>query len=285
MFNGLKHYALIFFLFVSIFSFSNVFPQDRPQRANAPDGSPEQKIIRMKMTLHSAPTFTVQFSAGYDYGVYELSGNSNGDFNSEEFVKGLNFGVRHGIGGNLTVKIPLHERGNVRLNISLLYNRFNSSLTKIMSVNSEIAFAKYNVYSCVLGIENNFTPSYRIKTFIGGGITASVISGQAKIFDNGIYNDLSIVPALRLGLSLYSGLEYMINNKIGLNTGFMFTHANLWLKQSKESSNPNEIYLNDGLIKPRIPFSGFKQFAWGSFFAGVNYYFGIADKEYIYRMR
>ncbi len=237
------------------------------------------------MTLHSAPSLTVQFSGSYDYGVYELSGNDNGDFNSEELVNGENFGVRHGLGGNLTVKIPIQKSGNLRLNISLLYNRFNSSLSKVMSVNNEQEFAGYNVYSCILGIENNFTPSYRIKTYVGGGITASIISGRAGIITDGVYNSLSIIPAFRLGLSVFSGLEYMINDKVGFNTGFMFTHANLWLKQSEVSTDPGRIYLNDKRVNPRLPYSGFKQFAWGSFFAGVNYYFGISDKEYIYPRR
>jgi hypothetical protein len=280
MFN--KFYSLAFILFVFAFSFSSSFPQDKSQNPNSADSSKTQKIVRMKMTLHSAPKLTIQFSGSYDFGVYELSGNSNGDFNSNEFVQGMNFGVRHGIGANLTAKYPLHEHGNLRLDVSLLYNRFSSSLTKVMSVNDEVEFAKYNVFSFVAGIENNFTPSYKIKTYVGAGITASIISGQAKIFSDGAYNDLSIIPAFRLGVSLFSGLEYMINDRVGFNAGFMFTHANLWLKNSKESSDPGSIYLNDARVQPRLPFSGFKQFAWGSFFTGINYYFGISDKQYVY---
>lgn len=285
MFNILNRVLKILFLFVFFFYLENVFSQDKPLKTHSVDTSRTHKVFFLKMILHSAPSITMQFSGSYDFGVYELSANNNGDFNSIEFSNGKNFGVRHGVGGNLTVKIPLHERGNLRLNISLLYNRFNSNFSKVMSVNPEREFAKYSVYSCALGIENNFTPSYKIKTFVGGGFVASVISGQARIFDNGVYGNLSIIPAFRLGLSLYSGLEYMINNKIGFNTGFMFIHANLWLKQSKQSTDPSKIYLNDRLVKPRLPYSGFKQFAWGSFFAGVNYYFGISDKEYIYQKR
>ena len=77
-----------------------------------------------------------------------------------------------------------------------------------------------------------------------------------------------------MGISITSGLEYMLNNKLGLSCGIRFTHANLWLKDSKVSTNPNEIYLNDKRTAEHIPFTGFKQFAWGSLFAGLNYYFG-----------
>jgi len=75
----------------------------------------------------------------------------------------------------------------------------------------------------------------------------------------------------------------MLSNRIGLNFGFKFTHANLWLKKSKQSDNPEEIYLNDARTGGSIPYSGFKQFAWGSFYGGVNVYFGIKEKSYVYR--
>jgi hypothetical protein len=264
-----------------IFSLPNTFAQR--SGGNDTSGTNSHKITRMKMTIKNAPSFTLQFSGNYDYGVYELSGNNNGDFDSEQLMKGENFGVRHGIGAMVTMKIPLHEQGNLRLNISLMYNKFNSTFNKLLVNNTEPQFARYNVMSGSVGIENNFTPNYKIKTFIGGGIIASIISGNAKIYNGNSYNELTIKPAFRLGVSVYSGLEYMLNNKLGFNCGFRFTHANLWLKQSKNSDNANEIYLNDKRVEPRLPYSGFKQFAWGSFFCGLNVYFGISEKEYIYQ--
>ena len=234
------------------------------------------------MTIKSPASITLQFSGNYNYGIFELSGNRNGDFNSADFINGESFGVRHGIGLNSTVKIPLHEEGNIRLNISLGYNTFNSSFDKIFSSNTPAQFMEYFVSSGTVGIENNFTPKYRIKTFVGGGLLASIFMGKGRIYSDGSYNDVKLIPAIRLGITVYSGLEYMLNNSLGFNCGFRFTHANLWLKQSKLSSNPNELYLNDKRLEPKIPYSGFKQFAWGSFFFGINLYFGVSEKEYVY---
>ena len=92
---------------------------------------------------------------------------------------------------------------------------------------------------------------------------------------------MKIKPAFRLGISVFSGLEYLLNDRIGMNFGFRFNHANLWLKDTKVSDNPNELYLNDKRVIPRIPYSGWRQFAWGSFYGGVNIYFGIRQKSYV----
>ncbi len=275
-----KNFTLIFFLL--IFVFSNVYAQQPGiiKSTAAADSSPVKKIF--KMTVKSASKITLQFSGNYNYGVYELSGNKNDDFNSLAFLNGESFGVRHGIGINTTLKIPLHEKGNIRLNISLNYNTFNSSFNKIFSSGTASQFFKYNVFSGVVGIENNFTPNYKIKTFVGGGLLASIFTGKGRLYDDGSYNDVNLIPAFRLGVTVYSGLEYMINNSLGFNCGFRFTHANLWLKDSKMSTNPGEIYLNDKRVEPRLPYSGFKQFAWGSFFFGADLYFGITEKEYVY---
>lgn len=261
-----------FFLLVSSLPVVNLYPQNS-------HGSEPQKT-HWKMTIRNAPALTLQFSGGYNYGVYELSGNDNGDFSPVELQQGRNFGVRHGIGGGLTVKIPLHERGNIRLNVAGLYNYFSSDFNKLNREFGQSVYATYRVISGEVGIENNFTPNHRIKTLVGGGFVASVISGKARVVNQG--PDLTIKPAFRLGVSVYSGLEYMLSNRIGLNFGFKFTHANLLLKKSKQSDNPDEIYLNDARTGGTIPYSGFKQFAWGSFYGGANLYFGIKEKSYVY---
>jgi hypothetical protein len=136
--------------------------------------------------------FTLEGSLNYDYGVYELSGNYNGDFNPEEFIEGKNFGVRHGIGGIITAKIPLHKKGHLRASFSIAYNNFSSKYSKALENQSEYDFVKYNVFSGILGVENSFTPSYKFKTYVGIGLIGSLISGKAKITTDDFTNDISI---------------------------------------------------------------------------------------------
>jgi hypothetical protein len=243
-----------------------------------------QKDEYVRLTIRNAPPLTIQFSFDYNFGVFELSANDNGDLHSQEFITGQNFGVRHGFGATMTVKYPLHKEGHLRLNASIMYNRFSSKFNKIFADNSEPDFVKYDVYSASAGLENNFTPSYRFKTYVGIALVGSIISGDARVtFQHAPASEYSIKPAFRLGLSFFSGLEYLLRNDVGLNFGLKFTHANLWLKQSRVSDNPAEIYLNDQKVANRELFSGFRQFAWGTFSCGVNYYFGVKEKHYYYR--
>lgn len=268
--------------FLILFYTSSVSGQDSSQ-----SNVITPKIHYYEVVVRTPPTFTLQFSLGYNYGVYELSANDNGDFSSEEFLNGKNFGVRHGIGGNVVAKIPLHKKGYLRLNISASFNYFSSKFSKanVGFIDSR-QFVKYNAFSGGVGIENNFTPSLKFKTLVGISFLASIISGNAGLVlepDKTVLTSLSIKPAFRLGVAVYSGFEYLVNNDFGLNFGFQFTHANLLLKKSEPSSNTDEIYLNDKKVSPKIPFSGFKQFAFGSFFGGVNIYFGVNKKDYIIR--
>ncbi len=270
---------IILIISVLFFLSTESFTQESGEKAS----NAKTRLTYVKMMIRTAPKLTIEFSGFYSYGVFELSANDNGDFAESEFTKGENFGVRHGVGGNFVLKIPLHEKGNIRLNISGMYSHFSSKFSKLAEAPNSAGYVSYNVYSGGIGIENNFTPNHKIKTLVGAGFLASVISGSANLSIDHTYQNVTIKPAFRLGLSFFSGLEYLLANNIGLNFGFKLNHANLWLKDSKTSDKENEIYLNDKRVVPRIPYSGWKQFAWGSFYGGINIYFGIEEKTYTVR--
>jgi hypothetical protein len=129
----MKYRILTILITLTLIICSTVFPQEDNSAASSTlraVKASSSKPTYIKMTIRSAPALTLQFSGGYNFGVYELASNDNGDFSREEFKAGENFGVRHGIGGMLTMKIPLHERGNMRLDVSALYNCFNSKFSK-----------------------------------------------------------------------------------------------------------------------------------------------------------
>jgi hypothetical protein len=225
----------------------------------------------------------VQFTIDYDYGVFELSANDNGDLNKDQFINGKDFGVRHGFGANLSAKYPLHKSGNLRLTSALMYNRFTSKFNKVFVNEKEEDYVKYDVYSLAIGIEDNFNPGLKLRAFTGIGLVSSIISGDARISGTESVTDFSIKPAFRIGLNIYSGFEYLLSKNMGLSFGLKFTHANLWLKESKASENPGELYLNDQKVSNNQLYSGYRQFAWGSFEIGFNYYLGVNEKEYYYR--
>ncbi len=237
----------------------------------------------IKLTIRNAPVLTVQFAVDYDYGVFELSANDNGDLNQDQFISGKNFGVRHGFGANITAKYPLHKAGNLRLTSALMYNRFTSKFNKMFADQKEQDYVKYDVYSLGFGIEDNFNPGLKLRAYAGIGLLASIISGNTRITDTGGSHDFSINPAFRIGVNVYSGFEYLLSKSVGLSFGLKFTHANLWLKESKLPDNSLELNLNDQKVSNGQLYSGYRQFAWGSFQVGVNYYLGVNEKEYYYR--
>ena len=266
---------LIFSLFASL---SHLYPQDSGLRFKSDTIHDEY----YRVVVRTVPSLTLELNGNYDFGIFELSANDNGDFSSLEFKSGENFGVRHGFGLYAAAKFNLQESGHFRLCVSGSYSKFSSKFSKLLSIQNEEAFAEYAVYTVGIGVENSFTPSYKFKPVVGLSFIASVISGSARLeYPENVYTDLDIKPAFRLGLSVCSGIEYLLNNKYGLNCGIRVVHANIWLKDTKVSDNPNEIYLNDKRVVPRIPYSGWRQFAWGELYAGVNYYFGITQKEYV----
>lgn len=230
--------------------------------------------------IQTAPKFTLQVSGGLNLGLAELSSNYQNVFDSSQFSKGLNFGVKNGFGAMIIGKIPLHQKGNIRLNISAGYNNFKSDF---LADESPYGFVKFNVLSFGVGVENSFNPTFRLKPFIAGEIQANMISGKANIISptTGSTRDVTIENSFRLGYMIYGGFEYMFNNRVGVNFAVKLTNANQLLKKSKESSDPNTVPLRDQKIDEKvIEFAGFKNFIYTSFVIGMNFYFGVKDIVY-----
>ena len=230
--------------------------------------------------IQSSPWLTLQITGGLNLGMAELSSNYQNVFDSLQFSKGLNFGVKNGYNFMLTGKIPLHKQGNVRLNISAAFNRFTSSF---LATSSPYGKVSYNVYSFGAGVENSFNPSFRLKPYVAGELTANIINGEASIISSttGETRNVKIRNSFRLGYMIYGGLEYMFNNYFGINGGLKLTNSNQAFKQTKSSSDPNEVTLRDKKVdREIIEFGGFKNFIFTTFFVGVNIYFGVNDIVY-----
>ena len=230
--------------------------------------------------IKSAPLFTLQVSSGLNLGMAELSSNYSSVLDTQQFLEGQNFGVRTGFGFMVIGKIPLHKEGNVRLNVSTGYNRFQSDFFTSKSPYGSVG---YNVLSIGVGLENSFSPSFRLKPYIAGEIQANFISGKANLnnLTNNTTRTVTIKNTFRIGYMIYSGLEYMLSNRFGINVGLKVTNANQVLKKSEPNENPNEINIRDKkVIEGPLEFGGFKNFTFTTFFVGVNFYMGIKDIVY-----
>lgn len=240
-------------------------------------GIPATNRIHEMIKPGKPPRVTLQLSFNYNIGHFELAANENTFFHRDDFINGSNFGTRYGFGAALTGKIALHKQGNVRLNVTAGYNRFMSNF--VISA-SPLGKVSYNTFSAALGIENNFNPNKKVKPYIGFDIVTSIINGSATLATDSTDIDIKIKTAVRFGLSLNFGFEYSVNNNFGFNLGYKITHANIIGKQSKASTIVTETYLNDEKLKAGaepIPFAGWKNFVYSTFYAGVNIYFKMIN--------
>lgn len=232
--------------------------------------------------IQNPPHFTLQVSGALNLGLSELSSNYQSNFDSAQFSKGLNFGVKNGFGITVTGKIPLHQKGNIRLNITGAFNRFKSDF---LASESKFGNVSYNVMTLGVGVENSFNPSFRLKPYLAGEIQANIISGKATIISptTQVARDVKFTNTFRIGYMIYGGIEYMFSNRVGMNFGVKLTNSNQLIKSSPKSDNPNEVPLRDKKIdgeENQLEFAGFKNFIYTSVYAGVNFYFGVKNIVY-----
>lgn len=241
--------------------------------------------IRKFMITRSSPAFTLQFNFNYNQAILELAGTYNDDFRSVDYIKGQTFGADKGFGANITTKINLSRKGNLRLLISASYNRIMTYMFGKGGL-ADVGETKFNTYTGGIGFEHNFTPNYNFKLYAGGELLASMINGNAFLWVKNTethpeysYN-MDIKNSFRLGLSICGGTEYLLTKDFGLNLGFKFTLANLFLKQTEAVNDSGSTILLDG--KPDVPgnYLGRKNYGFFTISAGICFYWGIIEKKY-----
>jgi len=242
---------------------------------------PKTRILRI-VKLRTLPRFILHLSGSYNSGAMELTGH-NGGFNKDDFFSGKSFGARHGYGINLTGKLPLEKKGIYWLDFIAGFDHFQSDL---IADNTEEGRVYYNSVNFGVGAEYNFTPAHKVKYFLGAVPLFSIISGEASSLPNQENNrvDVNIRSSVRLGYSVFIGLEYAFAPRFGFNMGLKFTHANLLLKNSEEPEQETEatssMTLNDDSPDTEIQFAAWKQFAYFSANAGFSYFFGVKERRY-----
>jgi len=278
-----RYFCITLTIFVIIFLFGCGSGSYRIEDSDKKDTTQYKSTgakLKGSYIIQSPPHFTLQVSGGLNLGMAELSSNYQNVFDSLQFSQGLNFGVKNGYGLMVIGKFPLHDKGNIRLNVSGNFNRFQSDF---LADKSSIGEVSYNVFAFGVGLENSFNPSFRLKPYIAGELQANIISGNATInnISTGTTRDVKIKSSFRLGYMIYGGLEYMFTNQVGGNFGVKLTNSNQGFKQTKDSNDPNEVPLRDKKDDTElIEFGGFKNFIFTTFYIGANFYFGVKDIVY-----
>jgi len=276
-----KFAASTAFTVILIFLYSCGSGQYNIEHGNYPDTTYKSTGAKLKGTykIRSVPKFTLMVNGGINLGLAELSSNYSDIFDARQFLEGQNFGVKTGFGFQVVGKIPLHKKGNVRLNLSGGFNRFQSN----MFISSSFGNVSYNVMSFGAGLENSFAPTLKLKPYVAGEIQANLISGKANIIDpvNNTTRNVKIKNTFRIGYVIYSGFEYMLSNQWGFNFGLKLSNVNQVLKKSVLENDPDVVSIRDKKVDgDPIEFAGFKNFIYTTFFIGANFYFGIHDILY-----
>jgi opacity protein-like surface antigen len=265
-------------------SAGNIFSQDSEVIIRYDTIKTNQTRTLKIVTTRTLPKFILHLSGGFNSGAMELTSH-NGGFSRDDFSQGKNFSARNGYGASLIGKLPLGKKGNVWLDIITGFDRFQSD---IFAKNTEEGKVYYNSFNGGIGIEYNFTPTHKVKYYIGANPLLSFISGKSEMInpDNNRV-DVEIKNSFRIGYQAFIGLEYAFSDKVGLNAGLRFTHANLLLKKTEEplesgteTSPVSTVPLNDGATTEPIQFAGWKQFAYFTGSVGLSYFFGVKEKRY-----
>jgi hypothetical protein len=268
--------AILFFSMTAMLCSGRLFSQEIRVDTIKVNKTRTLKIV----SVMSVPKFILQFSGSFNSGALELTSH-NGGFSRYDYLTGRNFGARNGFGFNLIGKLPLNKKGQFWLDVITGFARFQSDL---IAKNTEEGSVAYNSINGGIGIEYNFTPYHKVKYFFGANPLLSIITGKATLInpDNNRV-DLKVKSNVRIGYSVFMGLEYAFDRSFGLNTGLRFTHANLLLKKTEDpGTDPVEIGLNDDSTPTENPiqFAGWKQFAYISVYAGISYFFGVKVNRY-----
>ena len=211
------------------------------------------------------PFFAIDVLFGYSAPMFELTGNSIGDFYDLK-----NYATNSGYYGNLNFKFTLANFKTAQLKFywAIGYSRFMGDETRSYNVtylpagwpetkyytkiNDTTGMSSIDIHhpSTALGIEYAlFTDRNRTSVFTFGGDFA--LTGMwGKIYDKPSFKTSeqhnNLLEAIRFGFGINAGYNYRVVEWMGLGLGMRFQLSNLFGKTSESITEPGDIPFNDG---------------------------------------
>ncbi len=196
------------------------------------------------------PKYNLSFVLGYNYAL----GNANGDpsginlvydntVNHGYFVT-RNFGMQQG--GSITAlgKMAVDRRRQLRLTGALGYSIFYNSESNGQNR------SKWSIFTLGAGTEYVLRRSGNSRPFVNFELDYNLMFGgwQTNVtypdnYRSNVY--VRFLPTSRLGISLGSGAEFIINRKTYLVAGIRGIWSNILPKQGSSEQSPYELYIND----------------------------------------
>ncbi len=222
-----------------------------------------------------APKFTLTFAVGYNFAVSRAFGDVTScsvmydSLTGLNIFNGLNYGMLQGGSIMTTGKLAVDKKRRVRLTLTIGYSLFYNTAFDNIHKN------QWHLFNSSFGIEYNFRPKAWYRPYIGYEIMYTLMFGSWQYGitqPDGDVKDifLKFKPAHRFGMAINSGVEFKINKKMGMTLGYRAAWVNIFPKQTKGSSDPYKLYINDAKSDNGIDLGSRKQIAYIQLFAGVS---------------
>ncbi len=219
-----------------------------------------QSQVKTKTTSYwkKSAAFIIEWNFSYSQPLPNMSGEMGEQFTFK------NYGVKTGFGSQIYFKLVTDKKGKIRPYMTLGYDLFlaNDNNTAYIPGNvltqwpNDPAVAtttpgKSKMYlhnfSAAVGFEYAFYNKTKWTPYTNFDFGLNMIFGTYKQTPNSTGQEVSYTykNAPRLGLGLGAGVNGRLTKNFGVSFGVKYKLPNLLLKDSKQSTEVNKLYIND----------------------------------------
>ncbi len=228
-----------------------------------------------KYKISKPPKYTLTFSLSYNYALSKAYGNLRDctvlydSLTGGNLFAGQSYGMLQGGSVMANGKMAVDKRRRIKLTLNLGYSLFYNTAFDNIYKN------QWHLFSGAFGIEYNFAPKAKYRPYIGYELMYTLMLGSWQYGITQPNGDVTEIfmkfkPAHRFGMAFNSGVEYMVNKKLGVSFGGRIVWVNVAPKQSLESTEPYKVYINDGASVNGIGTGFRKQIVYFQFVGGLS---------------
>lgn len=228
------------------------------------------------MTL-SQPTATVQFIGGYsmplgDYhGTFgdtraTFTGGGNPDSNSYFMKSGVNYGI--------FLKFPIARKSPFSIKAGVGFNAFGQSKEYTESTGSVTVDLSQSILGISIGGEYDIADrKSKFRPFVGVELSANFLSGKYTEDYIDSTETFDMKGAVRMGVNLSAGVDFVLHNNIGVLVGAKYSIANVIGKSYLEDSRKTYGLNDDSYTVGNISYPS-RNITFLQLYGGMSFYFG-----------
>lgn len=228
------------------------------------------------MTL-SQPTATVQFIGGYsmplgDYhGTFgdtraTFTGGGNPDSNSYFMKSGVNYGI--------FLKFPIARKSPFSIKAGVGFNAFGQSKEYTESTGSVTVDLSQSILGISIGGEYDIADrKSKFRPFVGVELSANFLSGKYTEDYIDSTETFDMKGAVRMGVNLSAGVDFVLHNNIGVLVGAKYSFANVMGKSYTADTRTTYGLNDDSYTVGNISYPS-RNITFLQLYGGMSFYFG-----------